>query len=302
MSFKIGNQTYFSSTTRYTSPSLHLTKGTSNTYIPLLKGSKGAVVQFGDYNYTLGGLKVGDYRGAISRVLANNAPTVTVEKNGSWVRDPSTGNATVSGMQLRLNDPDGDVMSLKVYYGVINVASGSGASMNYTQISSLTTSNRSNGLYALPNFSIPFAGGYNNINFALKFDVSDSKGATGSENLYIRTDVPYPPEIQLTYARKNVSYSGNAAACSIQILVRDLDTDTLTVKFYKRKLLAGSGHSASKEDTLLETKSVSGCNSWQSVFYSGTFEYSSYENTSGYGYYIEVTDGNITKSIDGWMQ
>lgn len=68
---KDGNKkSLLSLTEKITTPSIHIQKDGNHWYVPLFSGSKGAVVQSGDYNYTLGGLNVGSYRAAISREVA----------------------------------------------------------------------------------------------------------------------------------------------------------------------------------------------------------------------------------------
>ena len=65
--FKYGSNSLLALTSRITTPSIHIQKDGNHWYVPLFSGSKGAVVQSGGYNYTLGGLKVGSYRAAESR-------------------------------------------------------------------------------------------------------------------------------------------------------------------------------------------------------------------------------------------
>ena len=64
---KLGNNSLLTLPTRITTPSIHIQKDGNHWYVPLFSGSKGAVIQSGDYNYTLGGLNVGIYRAAIGR-------------------------------------------------------------------------------------------------------------------------------------------------------------------------------------------------------------------------------------------
>ena len=64
---KFGNNSLLTLTSRITTPSIHIQKDGNHWYVPLFSGSKGAVVQSGDYNYTLGGLNVGIFRAAIGR-------------------------------------------------------------------------------------------------------------------------------------------------------------------------------------------------------------------------------------------
>ncbi len=69
-SIKYGNQQVWSDTTKITNPSLILNDNGTLRYTPLLNGSNNGTVIYGDYEYTLGGLKVGDKRVAIGRKLA----------------------------------------------------------------------------------------------------------------------------------------------------------------------------------------------------------------------------------------
>ena len=74
---KLGNTSLLTLPTRITTPSIHIQKDGDHWYVPLFSGSKGAVVQSGDYNYTLGGLNVGIYRAAIGRVASKTTFTIT---------------------------------------------------------------------------------------------------------------------------------------------------------------------------------------------------------------------------------
>ena len=65
--FKYGDISALTLDERITTPSIHIQKDVNNWYVPLFEGDKDSVVQSGDYNYTLGGIKVGNFRVAISR-------------------------------------------------------------------------------------------------------------------------------------------------------------------------------------------------------------------------------------------
>lgn len=65
--FKYGDISTLTLSERITTPSIHIQKDDNHWYVPLFEGDKGSVVQSGDYNYTLGGLKVGNFRVAINR-------------------------------------------------------------------------------------------------------------------------------------------------------------------------------------------------------------------------------------------
>ena len=75
---KLGNNSLLTLSTRITTPSIHIQKDGDHLYVPLFSGSKGAVVQSGDYNYTLGGLKVGSYRAAIGREAMGEEEVVDI--------------------------------------------------------------------------------------------------------------------------------------------------------------------------------------------------------------------------------
>ena len=65
--FKYGDISTLTLSERITTPSIHIQKDGNHWYVPLFEGEKDSVVQSGDYNYTLGGLKVGNFRVAINR-------------------------------------------------------------------------------------------------------------------------------------------------------------------------------------------------------------------------------------------
>ena len=87
---KLGNNSLLTLSTRITTPSIHIQKDGDHWYVPLFSGSKGAVVQSGDYNYTLGGLKVGSYRAAIGREAMGGEEEVVdiyvfASNNTTWI-------------------------------------------------------------------------------------------------------------------------------------------------------------------------------------------------------------------------
>ena len=83
-SIKYGNQSVWSDTTKITNPSLILNDNGTLRYTPLLSGSNNGAVIYGDYEYTLGSLKVGDKRVAISRKLATITCTATFRLRWSY--------------------------------------------------------------------------------------------------------------------------------------------------------------------------------------------------------------------------
>ena len=83
-SIKYGNQQVWSDTTKITNPSLVLNDNGTLRYTPLFNGSNNGTVVYGDYEYTLGSLKVGDKRAAISRKLAIITCTATFRLRWSY--------------------------------------------------------------------------------------------------------------------------------------------------------------------------------------------------------------------------
>ena len=83
-SIKYGNQQVWSDTTKITNPSLILNDNGIVRYTPLFNGSNNGTVIYGDYEYTLGSLKVGDKRVAISRKLATITCTATFRLRWSY--------------------------------------------------------------------------------------------------------------------------------------------------------------------------------------------------------------------------
>ena len=86
---KFGSNSLLTLTSRITTPSIHIQKDGNHLYVPLFSGSKGAVVQSGDYNYTLGGLKVGSYRAAIGREEVVVDIYVFSSDNTTWILTPN---------------------------------------------------------------------------------------------------------------------------------------------------------------------------------------------------------------------
>ena len=83
-SIKYGNQSVWSDTTKITNPSLILNDNGTLRYTPLLSGSNNGTAIYGGYEYTLGGLKVGDKRVAISRKRAIVTCTATFRLRWSY--------------------------------------------------------------------------------------------------------------------------------------------------------------------------------------------------------------------------
>ena len=80
-------ETCWSSTSRITTPSLILNDNGTLRYTPLFSGNAGQQVENGDYNYTLGHLKVGDLRAVIGCEEVINI-YVFSSSNTTWILTP----------------------------------------------------------------------------------------------------------------------------------------------------------------------------------------------------------------------
>lgn len=102
---KANNSSYLLLGDKVTTPSL-VVHGSG--YIPLFRGNKNATVDYNRWRYTLGGLKVGEYRAAVSRYFINHAPTVTVGASSNRIANGS--NVTITAYA---SDPDGDALTYR---------------------------------------------------------------------------------------------------------------------------------------------------------------------------------------------
>ena len=104
---KVNGISYFISSSKITTPSIKIN---GQGYIPLFSGNKNSTVDYNRYRYTLGELKVGGYRAAVSRSFINSAPTVSISANGSSVANGTNVTLTATG-----SDPDGDTLTYSWY-------------------------------------------------------------------------------------------------------------------------------------------------------------------------------------------
>lgn len=100
---KVNGAGYFISSSKITTPSIKIA---GQGYIPLFVGNKGSTVDYNRYRYTLGGLKIGNYHAATSRVFINHAPSATL--SASATRVPFRTNVTYT---CTASDPDGDQLT-----------------------------------------------------------------------------------------------------------------------------------------------------------------------------------------------
>lgn len=116
--------------TKITVPSIKLAKsGATTQYIPLFKGNKRSEIEYNRWIYTLGGLKVGDYRAAISRRWRNSRPLVLLIASSTNAPNGTSVVITASAF-----DGDGDT----IYYSWSN-SGGTASGNTYTVSASNTT-------------------------------------------------------------------------------------------------------------------------------------------------------------------
>lgn len=115
---KANGQTYFIDRSKITTPSIKIANVyyPNPGYIPLFSGNKGGTVDYSRYKYTLGGLKVGNLRAAISRSFINSAPSVSISASSTRIANGT--NVTITATA---SDPDGDT----IYYEWEGVSSSS---------------------------------------------------------------------------------------------------------------------------------------------------------------------------------
>lgn len=104
---KANGQTYFIDRSKITTPSIKIANAyyPNPGYIPLFSGNKGGTVDYSRYRYTLGGLKVGNLRAAISRSFINSAPSVSISASSTRIANGT--NVTITATA---SDPDGDTI------------------------------------------------------------------------------------------------------------------------------------------------------------------------------------------------
>ena len=179
---KDGNKkSLLSLTEKITTPSIHIQKDGNHWYVPLFSGNKGSVIQSGDYIYTLGEFKVGSYRAAISREVANHRPGIQILSYPSGI----TGGVIdeVNSLRFTVTDIDNDLLTVEIYCTQNNPTPGS--PYNFYQTAIKTYKNVSSGSTISFSGYVPESGahGYANAgDYILSVKVTDSKGATTTSN------------------------------------------------------------------------------------------------------------------------
>ena len=178
-------------TEKITTPSIHIQKDGNHWYVPLFSGNNGAVVQSGDYNYTLSEFKVGSYRAAISREVANHRPGIQILSYPSGITGGVIGEA--NSLRFTVSDIDNDLLTVKIYCTQNKPTPGS--AHNFYETAIKTYENVSSGSTISFSGYVPEsrAGGYSHMgDYILRVKVFDSKGAFDSSdyiNIYKNADL-----------------------------------------------------------------------------------------------------------------
>jgi len=108
---KVNGTSYLVMSNKVTTPSI-IIQGVG--YIPLFQSS-GSTIDYLRYRYTLGNLRVGNYRAATSRAFINHNPSVSISATAgaSGAGPISVHNGTNVRLQAYGADPDGDSLSYK---------------------------------------------------------------------------------------------------------------------------------------------------------------------------------------------
>ena len=179
---KDGNKkSLLSLTEKITTPSIHIQKDGNHWYVPLFSGNKGSVIQSGDYIYTLGEFKVGSYRAAISREVANHRPGIQILSYPSGITRGVIGET--NSLRFTVTDIDNDLLTVKIYCTQNNPTPGS--PYNFYETAIKTYKNVSSGSTISFSGYVPESGanGYSGAgDYILRVKVTDSKGASVSSD------------------------------------------------------------------------------------------------------------------------
>ena len=174
---KFGSNSLLTLTSRITTPSIHIQKDGNHWYVPLFSGSKGSVIQSGDYNYSLGGLNVGSYRAAIGREVANHSPSIKILSYPSGISGGVIGET--NSLKFTVYDIDND--NLTVTISCLQNSPTPGSPHNFSSIPIKTYNNISDGTQISFSGTVleSNAGGYSGLgDYVLQISVKDSKGGS----------------------------------------------------------------------------------------------------------------------------
>lgn len=216
---KDGNKkSLLSLTEKITTPSIHIQKDGNHWYVPLFSGNKGSVIQSGAYIYTLGEFKVGSYRAAISREIANHSPGIQILSYPSGITGGVIGEA--NSLRFTVTDIDNDLLTVKIYCTQNNPTPDS--PHNFYQTAIKTYENVSSGSTISFSGYVPESGAndYSNMgDYILRVEVTDSKGASVSSdyiNIHKNADLFESTVFWVDFGTRYIgTYSDNGATVTI---------------------------------------------------------------------------------------
>lgn len=194
---KVNGASYFISADKITTPSLIIHDGIYagsssggganpqqiylNAYIPLFRGNINSTVDYDGWRYTLGALKVGDYRAAVSRTSINHSPSIKILSYPLGITNGVI--SETNPLRFTVTDIDNDLLTVKIYCTQNNPTPDS--PYNFYQTAIKTYENVSSGSTISFSGYVPESGanGYSNVgDYMLRVEVIDSKGASVSSD------------------------------------------------------------------------------------------------------------------------
>ena len=213
---KVNGTSYFASADRITTPSLIIHDA---GYVPLFRGNINSTVVYDGWRYTLGALKVGDYRAAVSRTSSiNHSPGIQILSYPSGITGGVIGEA--NSLRFTVTDIDNDLLTVKIYCTQNNPTPGS--AYNFYQTAIKTYENVSSGTTLSFSGYVPESGanGYSNMgDYVLRVEVTDSKGASVSSdyiNIYKNADLFESTVFWVDFNTRYIgTYSDNGSTITI---------------------------------------------------------------------------------------
>lgn len=251
---KVNGTSYFISSSKITTPSIKIN---GQGYIPLFSGNKNSTVDYNRYRYTLGELKVGGYRAAVSRSFINSAPTATLSASATRVA-----NGTNVTLTTTAADPDGDTLTNFCYYTKVNGVWDSGGNSG-TSIT-VSGSNTTKEYYVV---------------------VTDPYGASVTSNhVTVEWFEPnHTPVIRLS----NVPSSSSNGNISFTIEYGDVDYDNCTIKYGFKQLYYDIISTYITGTITVATRGEFGSGQSVNVTVSNAYKF----NEGYYILYAEINDG-----------
>ena len=237
---KVNGTSYFASADKITTPSLIIHDGIYagissmpgtggadpqhqylNAYIPLFRGNINSTVDYDSWRYTLGALKVGDYRAAVSRTSItsiNHSPGIQILSYPSGISGGVIGET--NSLRFTVTDIDNDLLTVSIL--CTQNAPTPGSAHNFYETAIKTYENVSSGSTISFSGYVPESGanGYLNMgDYILRVRVTDSKGASVSSdyiNIHKNADLFESTVFWVDYMTRYIgTYSDNGSTITI---------------------------------------------------------------------------------------